>query len=455
MKIVRKNPRKKEKVDYNKGITSITVGGFKSIAEETTIDIRPLTILAGANSSGKSSMIQPLLMMKQTLEESFDPGPLQIMGSLVEFTHFEQFFSKISKLNKKNKMSVSFRVNDTHGVSIDFTNLNRNIEIERCIYQYKNDRIIIPRKPDFNTLSEEIKILCNKNNKLPKQFVEMILEYGITENRNSISRSRCFLYLERRGNIYIVLPDFKPDYYAEQIVSIIHLPGLRGNPQRIYNKAAIGDKFPGNFNKYVASMVYQWQETISEKLIQLKTQLKLLGLTDRIEAKSLNDVQIEIRVSRLPVSNKSNKNDLVNIADVGVGVSQVLPVLVALLTAEEGQLVHLEQPELHLHPKAQVAMAEILADAAKQGVRVVVETHSDLLLLAIQTLVAEEKLLPDLVKLHWFERNPKTGITKVTSADLDEEGAYGNWPEDFGKITLAAESRYLDASEAKQFRKTS
>ena len=56
------------------GITEIAVRGFKSLAEECTIDIRPLTILAGANSSGKSSIMQPLLMLKQTLEAPYDPG---------------------------------------------------------------------------------------------------------------------------------------------------------------------------------------------------------------------------------------------------------------------------------------------------------------------------------------------------------------------------------------------
>ena len=62
------------------GITKIAVKGFKSIAEEREIDIRPLTILAGANSSGKSSIMQPLLMLKQTLEAPYDPGPLLIDG---------------------------------------------------------------------------------------------------------------------------------------------------------------------------------------------------------------------------------------------------------------------------------------------------------------------------------------------------------------------------------------
>ena len=69
-------------------------------------------------------------------------------------------------------------------------------------------------------------------------------------------------------------------------------------------------------------------------------------------------------------------------------------------------------------------MAQILVDAANRGVRVVIETHSQLLLLGIQTLVAEDKISPGLVKLHWFTRR-KDGSTEVSSADLNEAGAFG------------------------------
>jgi len=76
----------------------------------------------------------------------------------------------------------------------------------------------------------------------------------------------------------------------------------------------------------------------------------------------------------------------------------------------------------------------------------VVETHSSLLLLGIQTLIAEGKLPPELVKLHWFTMQ-EDGSTKITSADLDEAGAFGDWPEDFATVTLDAEDRYLDAAQ--------
>src|SRR5713226_7880054 len=76
------------------GITSISVAGYKSLAREQTIEIRPLTILAGANSSGKSSIMQALLLLKQTMEAPFDPGALWLEGSNLAFTATDQFFSR-------------------------------------------------------------------------------------------------------------------------------------------------------------------------------------------------------------------------------------------------------------------------------------------------------------------------------------------------------------------------
>src|SRR5438034_5164415 len=92
-------------------IAEIQVAGFKSISQEQSIEIKPLTILAGANSSGKSSMMQPLLLLKQTLEAPYDPGPLLLNGPNVRFNSAEQMFSRIDK-NKSAEFLVEIRVND-------------------------------------------------------------------------------------------------------------------------------------------------------------------------------------------------------------------------------------------------------------------------------------------------------------------------------------------------------
>ena len=231
----------------------------------------------------------------------------------------------------------------------------------------------------------------------------------------------------------------------------IHLPRLRGNPERTYKLTSTGPQYPGTFENYVASIIHEWQETRDERLEMLADALYALGLTGQIGTKKI-DTPHRTSSQSSPSCGKG-KTDMVSIADVGFGVSQVLPVLVALIVAEPGQLVYLEQPELHLHPRAQVALAQVLADAAKRGVRVVAETHSSLLLLAVQTLVAEGSLSPELVKLHWFTRD-ENGATKIDTADLDEVGAYGDWPEDFDDVDLKAQSRYIKAAQSRLAEKT-
>jgi len=271
-----------------------------------------------------------------------------------------------------------------------------------------------------------------------------------------VVRERCFLEVAFRSDdkqigfqshIRSVSPRFVIELYIRRV---IHLPGLRGNPERTYPVTAVGPTFPGTFEKYAASVIVQWQAKKNlEKLEKLGKDLEKLGLTWKVEAEPINDTQVELRVGRLSRVAKGRAQDLVNIADVGLGVSQVLPVLVALQVAEPEQVVYLEHPELHLHPRAQFSMAQVLADAANRGVRVIVETHSSLLLLGVQTLVAEGQLVSEKVKLHWFKRD-YVGNTKINSADLDETGAFSDWPEDFAEVALEAESRYLDAAELRQ-----
>ncbi len=420
------------------GITKIAVKGFKSIAEECEIDIRPLTILAGANSSGKSSIMQPLLMLKQTLEAPYDPGPLLIDGPNVQFTEAAQFLSTFP--NKKGIDSFQVRI-ETHksnvfnAVRTTFRKGKNGIEIAEMSKENSG--------PD-QTLS--VKPLTLYPDMLPEKIKSLGNQDLAFKNFDIVKRSRCFLYLgsQHSSSFYEITYGF-----GAYIFNTIHLPGLRGNPERIYKLTSTGPQYPGTFEHYAASMIHEWQETTDERLKTLVDALHTLGLTRQVSTKKIGDVGIEVQVGRLP-HDQDNRTDMVNITDVGFGVSQVLPVLVALIATEPGRLVYLEQPELHLHPRAQVALARVLADAAKRGVRVVAETHSSLLLLGIQTLVAEGDLPPELVKLHWFSRN-KDGVTEVDSVDLDEAGTYGDWSMDFDDVSLNVQSRFLDAVDNVRF----
>ena len=441
--------------DAAKGITEIAVQGFKSLYDEQRIKVRPLTILAGANNSGKSSIMQPLLMLKQTLDATYDPGPLKLDGPNVHFTSIEQFLSW-----RRSDRGVPVHLD---GAKFTIRLAARDGETQRekwmaSTFQYQQGRGVDlfeirtsrwPRfsfQPEKEITDDEIREYFIRSPGDPlKPFIDMSSCWRVKTLRN-----RCFLDIELSSKSTFSLRDdslYSP--FQDSVALVIHVPGLRDNP-RTYKSAGSGFqsriRFPGTFEHYVASIVESWQDTQDRRLGELGQALESLGLTWRIRAMRLNDVEIELRAARLPRT-QGGAYDLVNIADMGVGVSQVLPALVALLTAHSGQLVYLEHPERDLHPRAQVALAKLLADAAKRGVRVVVETHSSLLLLGVQTLVAEGTLPPDLVALHWFERGDD-GATTVTSADLDDAGAFGDWPEDFGDIELKSESRYLDAAES-------
>jgi predicted ATPase len=188
----------------------------------------------------------------------------------------------------------------------------------------------------------------------------------------------------------------------------------------------------------------RWSSDDDDRLVTVAEQLRELGLTWKVEARRLDDTRLELRVARTHEPQRGGTKDLVNVADVGFGVSQVLPVLVALLVAKPGDIVHIEQPEIHLHPAAQARLAQPLAAAAKRGVIVVAETHSPLLLRAVQQLVADGTLPARDVALHWF-RLDDTGATQVTTAELHPDGTYGDWPEDFASTEMDLEIQLLAA----------
>jgi hypothetical protein len=422
-------------------INRITVAGFKSIVQEQSIEIRPLTILAGANSSGKSSIMQPVLLLKQTLEATYDPGALLLNGPNMRFTSVEQLLSHTSSDETRDSFCVGIEIAPGAGVKTCFKRgKGLGFDVEETTYSPEKGLYRLHRNMSRSAIRS---LLDRVNTRLP-------LDATTLANTAIVNRNRCFLRLYVKledGDVSIPVPLIRNEgYLQESLQEVIHLPGLRGNPERTYPVTAVGSTFPGTFENYVASVILHWQrEGDAQVLNRLYDDLRRLRLTGKVVARPIGDTQVELLVNRFL---QGNAEDMVSIADVGFGVSQTLPVVVALHTAKSGQLVYIEQPEIHLHPRAQFAMAEILADAAIAGKRLVIETHSSLLLLGIQTLVAEKKLPPELVKLHWFTQQ-EDGSTQISSADLDKTGAFGDWPEDFADVELNSESRYLDAAEAR------
>ena len=427
-------------------ISGIQVHGFKSICSKAHIDIRPLTILAGANSSGKSSVMQPLLLLKQTLEAAGDPGALLLNGENVKFTRADQVLAK----GCGSEFGVQVELSDRQVLGLTFRRVERGFDLKEMTYGTRDGSFTVV--PGMSH-EEIVKVL-------PKPWKTMPIEVGKGEKTPlvwAVRRERCFFVFQ------MISPDdtsrrirFGPlavspsQGFVPHIEGIIHLPGLRGNPRRTYPKTAGGPSYQGTFESYVASVIAEWQGPGGEKqMSDLARSLETLALTWKVKAEPVDDTQVELKVGRLTHARRGGAHDLVSIADVGFGVSQSLPVLVALLAARPGQLVYLEQPEIHLHPLAQRRLAKVLLDAVGRDVVTVVETHSAILLREVQTLIATGDLNKDDVAMYWLTRNDQ-GETMIATAALDDKGAYGNWPEDFDDTELQAEQAYLDAVEAKE-----
>ncbi|MBK4212571.1 DUF3696 domain-containing protein [Bacillus pumilus] len=438
-----------KKYKFDDTITGISIKGYKSVRKKQTIDLRPLTILSGKNSSGKSSFIQPILLLKQTIEESYDPGALLLSGPLTKFSNFEQLLHK-SPQEEADCFEVEIAIDNLHTCSLTYTKKNDEIIVKKAVYITKDKKRNSTEKItiDHEMNSDELR------DQLPKRVKEIFKEMrkghdGKSEVR--IEKDRCFIRvgltydIEENVKRVLAYPGSRPEL---AIKNIIYLPGLRGNPERHYPVTRINSKsyaahLPGKFEKYVASILHSWQVNKDKKAVRVEEFLNLLDLTNKISTRRINDTQIEISVNALSSEVDSN---FVNIADVGLGVSQTLPVLVALVYATPGQIVYIEQPEIHLHPRGQYEFSKIIKDALNRGVRVVIETHSSLIIKGIQTEVANKEIKNKDVSLNWFTRN-EMGETEVNSTMLDENGAFGAWPLDFTNVELEAEYNYIQAGD--------
>lgn len=433
-------------------VSSILVKGFKSFKREQRIDLKPLTVLAGANSGGKSAFFQLLLLLKQTVESESDPGSLLLNGDSAKFTELSQLFWRPAGGTGAQTMSLGLIDSDgrairqfyerntpgvlelnhlqtrTHGVPQDF----------RIGYPYKL------RDLPYDVLDD-----------LDWEPIGYLLAHSPfrTNTRLRLIRRRGLLRFEMRATLDEPHSGVWIEFHtplqplADLAEGMIHLPGLRGSPERDYPKRAVGDHFPGAFQDYVASIIAGWDEKKDKSKIQkLDGWIRRLGLGHAVRARAMNDAAYEVILERNAGRSRGAyiSGDTVNIADVGLGVSQVLPVLVALLARSRGRLVYIEQPEIHLHPRAQKEMASLLAEEAVAGARIVVETHSSVFLLGLQTAIAKGRIKPEDVALYWFKQD-EFGASTATKANVDEYGRTGAWPADFDDILLEAQGEYVNA----------
>jgi hypothetical protein len=181
--------------------------------------------------------------------------------------------------------------------------------------------------------------------------------------------------------------------------------------------------------------------TVEEHVAQW---LKELDLLQSFDVEQLAGIDIyRVMVQRHDGSSR------VSLADVGFGVSQVLPVLVLLAYVPEGSTVVLEQPELHLHPAVHAGLADIILEvSAIRKIQVIVESHSEHLLRRLQRRVAEGKAKTDDIALFFCEYN--NGESSLKRLDLSELGQIRNWPDGFFGDLMAESVAMVTAQRASQ-----
>lgn len=386
-------------------------------------------------------MMQPLLLIKQTLEAAQDPGPLLLDGPNVSLsTVRELLWHTHAATGGAKELLVRHVDSDGEQTSLRFSAARHGLSLDRLDYSHpkRNERFSLSPRSRRSTLVRA----------LPDQMQQIVANQprGI---QVGVQRKRSFFDIGLKfsggppGSEFVSIREFST--FQDFATQLIHIPGLRDIPARFYPATGVGRLFPGVFQSYVASIIENWERTRDPRLRRLRRQLRAMELTWKVESRRLDDTRVALLVGRLEQPVQGGAADLVSIADVGLGVSQSLPVLVALLIADPRQVVYVEQPELHLHPRAQVALGRVLVDAAARGVIVVAETHSYLLLRSVQEWTARNPKSAGLTKLHWFDRDP-SGVTKVSSANLDETGAFGDWPVDFADVEMEIEERYIQAA---------
>ncbi|NER23750.1 MAG: DUF3696 domain-containing protein [Symploca sp. SIO1C2] len=362
-------------------IHSMRLKNFKPFADQF-FEFKPLTLLSGLNSTGKSSLLHSLLLLRQSHQQRLLPNiGLALNGELVRIGTAQDALFEGAKTEE-----IGFEVvweNSLEG-----------------IWRFNYD--------------QEVDVL----NLASLPVIPEVYKSSLFNNKFH------YLQAERIGpRAFFEMSDFQ----VRQLGQL----GVRGEYTAHFLSINGRQVIPNNSLSHPDVKLKGQQGQLEAKSLDLKDQVEAwmgeVSPGTRIKINSNPDMDL---ISLQYSYGDSNPYRATNI---GFGITYTLPIIVAVLASEPGTLILLENPEAHLHPKGQAKMGELLALAASCGVQVVIETHSDHVLNGIRLAVHGGKLEPEDVQLHYFQRQEKLGqaVTKVISPRIDRNGRIDQWPDGF------------------------
>jgi energy-coupling factor transporter ATP-binding protein EcfA2 len=417
-------------------ITRLQIENFKSW-RRADLPFGKLTAFFGANSSGKTSILQLLLLLRQTVEAP-DPSMPLFLGDRRSLADLGTFYDLIHQhdLQKVLRWQLEWQIKPRTLFEIsDIERVEQMVEIgwegggqvgrmvvRSMSYRFDKHRILYRREGKRYEIESDPPPLLKRSPGRPPVHKEPIKCYGFPE-----SVRVAFQNAE---------PLFELAHELTELAQRIYYIGpLREYPQRQYlwSGAEPSDVGSRGENTIAALLASRRQGKTIPRSRPTKTveaavaeQLKKLGLIQSL------DVREVVEGSRLyEVKVRLNERSAeVSLADVGFGISQALPVITLCYFVPKDSIVILEQPEIHLHPAVQMGLADTLIDAIQRNnIQIILESHSEHLLTRLQRRIAEGKLSHSEVKLYFCQFDGQKSIAEPL--ELDEYGNISNWPPDF------------------------
>lgn len=425
-------------------IETLQLKNVKAWRDSGPITLAPVTMLLGTNSSGKSTLLQSLLLLKQTIASPDRTIHLNLGGDeVIDFFNFGDF---------ENVLSHGTAAPRQFEIEFDFkrpTDERVNQGRFACSYGQTSSGAVAIQELSLSTSTRRFRAIRRDKGAYSVVVDDEAQPRGkgrhLTPERSIALPAEAIALLGVDG---AHLQDLSLAIRRE-LEGIAYLGPLRRKPERdyVWNKTKPGEVGSDGhkvMDALLASALLKADDQ-GETLNNVSRWLKRMGIAEQIEVRQVG------RSSRYEVV--IHKDGVVaNLRDVGIGVSQVLPVLTVAYFVPPGSTVLLEEPEIHLHPLAQSVLAEMFAEVSqKRSIQFIVETHSEHLFRRMQTLIAQRKTNTTKCQMLFVERQGANAV--LVQLDVDEFGTVRNWPPHFFGDTVG-EAREQAKARAQRMRGT-